>query len=89
MLERFLLLADPVSRVLLKLQRERNSTRSKPPNMLTGDELEILTEVKELLKPLEEATLLVSTKTVPLSDVIPMVYGLKQVSYAPLRFYFN
>ncbi|KAK3933175.1 Zinc finger BED domain-containing protein 6 [Frankliniella fusca] len=79
MLERFLLLADPVSRILLQLQRERGATKRKPPNLIPGDQLEILTEVRDLLKPLEEATLLVCKgNAVTLSDVIPMVYGLKK-----------
>ncbi|KAK3932374.1 Zinc finger BED domain-containing protein 4 [Frankliniella fusca] len=78
MLDRFLELADPVSRVLLKLQMERGSTRSKPPNMGNGEELEVLGEVRDLLRPLEQATLIVSQeKAVALSSVIPMVAALR------------
>ncbi|XP_037554863.2 zinc finger BED domain-containing protein 4-like [Dermacentor silvarum] len=79
MLERFLQLSEPVSRVLLHLLRERGATRRKPPNLISGDQLDVLGEVKDLLKPLEEATLMVSKgRSVTLGDVIPMVYGLKQ-----------
>ncbi|KAH7974316.1 hypothetical protein HPB49_014013 [Dermacentor silvarum] len=79
MLERFLKLSEPVSRVVLQLQRQRGATRRKPPNLISGDQLDVLSEVKDLLKPLEEATLMVSKgRSVTLSDVIPMVYGLKQ-----------
>ncbi|KAH7948925.1 hypothetical protein HPB49_003563 [Dermacentor silvarum] len=79
LLERFLKLSEPVSRVLLQLQRERGATRRKPPNLISGDQFDVLSEVKDLLKPLEEATLMVSKgRSVTLNDVIPMVYGLKQ-----------
>ncbi|XP_050046756.2 zinc finger BED domain-containing protein 4-like [Dermacentor andersoni] len=79
MLERFLNLTEPVSQVLLQLPRESGATRRKPPNLLSGDQLDVLREVKDLLKPLEEATLMVSKgRSVTLSDVIPVVYGLKQ-----------
>ncbi|KAH7978941.1 hypothetical protein HPB49_007452 [Dermacentor silvarum] len=65
--------------VLLQLQRERGATWRKPPNLISGDQLDVLSEVKDLLKPLEEATLMVSKgRSVTLNDVIPMVYGLKQ-----------
>ncbi|KAH7960985.1 hypothetical protein HPB49_025513 [Dermacentor silvarum] len=81
-LERFLKLSDPVSRVLLQLQRERGATRRKPPNLISGDQLDVFGEVNDLLKPLEEATLTVSKgRSVTLSDVIPMEYGLKQVNH--------
>ena len=79
MLERFLQMADLVSMVLFKLQREK-STKRKPSPMLTAEDIEALTEVKELLKPLEEATRTVcKDKSVCLSDIIPMVSGLKKV----------
>ena len=79
MLERFLQLADLVSMVLFKLQREK-STKRKPPPMLIAEDIETLTEVRDLLKPLEEATTTVcKDKSVCLSDVIPMVSGLKKV----------
>ncbi|KAK3921574.1 Zinc finger BED domain-containing protein 4 [Frankliniella fusca] len=77
MLERFLKLADKVSRVLLKCQMDR-TTKSKPPNMLNGEELEALTEVKDLLKPLNEVTLEVSSeKTTTLSKCIPLVNAMQ------------
>ena len=89
MLERFLQLSEPVSRVLLQLQRERNATKRKPPNLISGDHLEVLTEVKDLLKPLEEATLMVCKgNSVTLSDVIPMVYGLKKVCFMRNYYYY-
>ena len=45
MLERFLLLADFISSILLRLKLDRNS-KTKAPNMLTGDEVEELTEAR-------------------------------------------
>ncbi|KAK3929562.1 E3 SUMO-protein ligase ZBED1 [Frankliniella fusca] len=79
MIDRFLLLSDQVTAVLFKLARERGSTKRKPPPMVSMDELEVLREVRDLLKPLEEATRLVCVgKSVSLGYVIPLVSGLKQ-----------
>ncbi|KAK3932992.1 E3 SUMO-protein ligase ZBED1 [Frankliniella fusca] len=85
MVSRFLHLSDFVSRVLFKVQREKSSKR-KPPPMLSADELEALTEVAALLKPLAVVTAEVSTKkTVSLSKVIPLTAYLKTraSSYEP------
>ncbi|KAK3911435.1 Zinc finger BED domain-containing protein 4 [Frankliniella fusca] len=77
MLERFLQLADEISRVLLKCQRDRG-TKARPPNMLNGEELEALTEVKELMKPLNEVTREISSeKTTTLSKCIPLVHAMQ------------
>ena len=54
MLERFLLLADFITRVLLKLN---------------GDELESLSEVRDLLKPLWQVTVELSSEN---SDTLQM-----------------
>jgi len=63
----------------MKVQREK-SARKKPPNMLTIEELETLIEVRDLLKPLAQATAEVSTeKTVSISKVIPLVNLMKKV----------
>lgn len=55
MVESFLQLSDFVARAIMKVQREK-SVRKKPPNMLTIEELETLIEVRDLLKPLTQAT---------------------------------
>lgn len=79
MVERFLQLSDFVARAIMKVQREK-SVRKKPPNMLTIEELETLIEVRDLLKPLAQATAEVSTeKTVSISKVIPLVNLMKKV----------
>lgn len=51
MIERFLLLSDHLGRILLQVHRDRSS-KSKPPDMLTYGEVEALSEVKYILKPL-------------------------------------
>ena len=67
-------------RILLKLQWERNSTKRKPPEIIPANHLEILTEVRDLLKPLEQATQMLSKeKTVTLTNVIPIIFGLTEV----------
>ncbi|XP_075147197.1 E3 SUMO-protein ligase ZBED1-like [Haematobia irritans] len=77
MVERFLLLADHVGRVLLQMHMDRVS-RSKAPIMLNGDELDALTEVRDILKPLWNITKEISSeKTVTLSKCIPLVVALK------------
>ncbi|KAK3922547.1 Zinc finger BED domain-containing protein 4 [Frankliniella fusca] len=78
MLDRFLLLADHVSQVLLKIQREKSS-KARPPNFPTGEELEALSEARDLLKPLYQVTLEVSKeKSVTLSICIPLVAAMKR-----------
>ncbi|XP_073844098.1 E3 SUMO-protein ligase ZBED1-like [Musca autumnalis] len=51
MLDRFILLENQVGRVLMQMHTERNS-RSKPPTMLTGAELDAVEYVRNVLKPL-------------------------------------
>ncbi|XP_043461281.1 zinc finger BED domain-containing protein 4-like [Leptopilina heterotoma] len=80
MLERFLSFADFVTIILMKIQREKN-TKSKPPSMLSSDEIEALTEVRDLLKLLWQVTLEFSSeKTVTLSKCIPLIHIMKNVS---------
>ncbi|XP_058836514.1 zinc finger BED domain-containing protein 6-like isoform X2 [Topomyia yanbarensis] len=73
MIERFLLIAGYVSRVLLIIP--------KSPPMLTSDELSVLKEVCKTLKPLEKVTTEMSAeKYVTCSKIIPLVRLLK-ISY--------
>ncbi|XP_043469890.1 zinc finger BED domain-containing protein 4-like [Leptopilina heterotoma] len=77
MLERFLLLSGFVTVVLMNLQRNRSS-KSKPPIMLTAVELEIMQEVKDVLKPLWQVTLEMSSeKIVTLSKCIPLINAMR------------
>jgi len=88
MLDRFLALSEYISTVLFKAQIDK-STKSKPPAMVTAQELEALTEVKSLLKPLAIVTAEVSTeKTVSLSKVIPLVNFIKSVGVFIISLYF-
>ncbi|KAK3922231.1 Zinc finger BED domain-containing protein 4 [Frankliniella fusca] len=73
MLERFLQLHENVARVILKLQRDKNS-KSKPPAILTMDEIDALTEVRDLLRPLDIATKESITRQTP---VTPVGFNLK------------
>lgn len=80
MLDRYLQLEEHVTAVLLKLQRERGATKRKPPKIISPDKVNILMEIRDLLRPLEEATKMLSKeKDCTLSNVIPLVYGLTQV----------
>lgn len=80
MLDRFFNLAGHVNCALLKVHRDKSS-RSKPPDILTGDELDILIEIRDILKPLWHVTHEVSAdKKVTLSKCIPLITGLKRVS---------
>ncbi|KAE8739016.1 hypothetical protein FOCC_FOCC015486, partial [Frankliniella occidentalis] len=45
-----------IERVLLKLQRYKRSSKVKPPNFLSGDEPEALSEARDLLKLLDIVT---------------------------------
>lgn len=73
MIDRFLLMAHYVSRVLLLIP--------KTPPMLTADELVILKEVCKALRPLETVTTEMSAeKYVTCSKIIPLVRLLKIVS---------
>ncbi|KAK3933312.1 E3 SUMO-protein ligase ZBED1, partial [Frankliniella fusca] len=77
MLERYLLLAPLVNRVILELQRSRAS-KARPPQIMTAEEEDTLKEVKDLLSPLARATLELSTeKNVTLSKCIPVVRNLR------------
>ncbi|XP_058839394.1 E3 SUMO-protein ligase ZBED1-like [Topomyia yanbarensis] len=77
MIERFLLIAGYVSRVLLIIP--------KSPPMLTSDELSVLKEVCKTLKPLEKVTTEMSAeKYVTCSKIIPLVRLLK-ISYGNME----
>ncbi|XP_052126662.1 zinc finger BED domain-containing protein 4-like, partial [Frankliniella occidentalis] len=78
MIERFLLLADFLQRVLLKVKREKN-TKTRRPSFLSDDELDALTEVRQLLKPLDIVTKSISGEKVgTLSLAIPLLNALKK-----------
>ncbi|XP_011860347.1 PREDICTED: zinc finger BED domain-containing protein 4-like [Vollenhovia emeryi] len=71
MLERFIMLADTVGSILLKMP-------SSPP-MLTAAELLLAKEVLEVLRPIEQMTKeLCGEKYVTISKMIPMIYCLKK-----------
>ncbi|XP_055615503.1 uncharacterized protein LOC129761768 [Toxorhynchites rutilus septentrionalis] len=73
MIERFLVMAHYISRVLLVVP--------KTPTMLTADELSILKEICKVLHPLETVTTEMSAeKYVTISKIIPLVRLLKIVS---------
>lgn len=77
MIERYLHLNEFVGRVLLKLCRQKSS-KQKPPADLTTDEINSLTEIKDLLHPLYLITLeLSSEKHVTISKCIPLVKMLR------------
>ncbi|XP_052130034.1 zinc finger BED domain-containing protein 4-like [Frankliniella occidentalis] len=77
MLQRYLLLAPLVVRVVLDLQRQRIS-RAPAPDIISPAEEEILKEVKDLLAPLHRATQEVSSeKLVTLSKCIPVINSLR------------
>ncbi|KAE8737967.1 hypothetical protein FOCC_FOCC016560 [Frankliniella occidentalis] len=78
MVDRFLDLSEHVSTALHRITMRRSS-RATPPTMLRPDEQDILVEVRNLLRPLAEATKLVSTdKWVTISSVIPLVHAMKK-----------
>lgn len=86
-MNRFIVLADYVSKVLLQVKIDKSS-RAKPPNMITGDEIDALIEVRDILKPLWQVNQEVcSEKCVTLSKSIPLISGLKKVSYNLLQHY--
>lgn len=71
MLERFILLADTVGSILLKIP-------SSPP-MLTAAELLLAKEILEVLRLIEQMTKeLCGEKYVTISKMIPMIYCLKK-----------
>ncbi|XP_073840445.1 E3 SUMO-protein ligase ZBED1-like [Musca autumnalis] len=77
MIDRFILLENQVGRVLMQMHTERNS-RSKPPTMLTGAELDAVEDVRNVLKPLYLITKEISAeKYVTISKCIPLISGLK------------
>lgn len=69
-----------MNRVLLDVQRLKGSTKSKPPNLLSAEEEDILREAKELLSPLARTTKELSGESVTLSKVIPVIRNLRRVS---------
>lgn len=82
MTDRFIVLADLVSKVLLQVKKDKSS-RAKPPNMITGEEIDALIEVRDVLKPLIRVTQEVcSEKNVTLSKCIPLISGLMKVNYS-------
>ncbi len=81
MVERYLYLHEYVSRVILKLQRDKNS-KSRPPAIISAENIEALGEVRDLLKPLAIATKEISQEHHPtLSKCIPLVSALKSVGF--------
>lgn len=86
MIERYIELYEMINGVILKLQMDSKSTRADPPPIVTGRERHILIEVRDLLRPLEEATRAVSQeKLATISICIPIIYGLRQevTAYQP------
>ncbi|XP_074114022.1 uncharacterized protein LOC141537088 [Cotesia typhae] len=78
MLDRFINLAEHINYALLKVHRDKSS-RSEPLDILTGDELDILIEIRDILKPLWHVTHEDSAdKEVTLSKCIPLITGLKR-----------
>ncbi|XP_062542060.1 E3 SUMO-protein ligase ZBED1-like [Armigeres subalbatus] len=76
MIERFIVLANYVSNVLLSIP--------KSPVMLTGNDLALLREIMKVLRPLEKVTVEMSAESYcSLSKVIPLVRLLK-LSYASM-----
>lgn len=71
MLERFILLAETVGSILLKIPSS--------PIMLTAAELLLAKEILEVLQPVEQVTKeLCKKKYVTISKMIPMIYCLKK-----------
>lgn len=82
MVDRFIVLADHVSEVLLQVKIDKSS-RTKPPNMITGEGIDEFIEVRDILKPLMRVTREVcSEKNVTLSKCIPLISGLMKVNYS-------
>lgn len=80
MINRFILLADHVGKVLLQVKIDKSS-KAKPPNTISGDEIEPLIEVRDILSPLWRVTQEVrSEKNVTLSKCIPLIACLRKVS---------
>ncbi|XP_044592932.1 zinc finger BED domain-containing protein 4-like [Cotesia glomerata] len=78
MINRFIVLADHVGKVLLQVKMDKSS-KAKPPNMITGDELESLIEVRDILSPLWRVTQEVcAEKNVTLSKCIPLIASLRK-----------
>jgi len=78
---RYLDLAPLITRVLLDVQRSKN-TRAKPPEIIRADEEETLAEVRDLLSGLARATKEVCMPHCTLSKVIPVIKNLRLVSSA-------
>ncbi|XP_050340894.1 zinc finger BED domain-containing protein 4-like [Bactrocera neohumeralis] len=78
MVDRFIVLADHVSKVLLQVKMDKSS-KAKPPNMITGEEIDALVEVRDILKPLLQVTQEVCfEKYVTLSKCIPLISSLRK-----------
>ncbi|XP_054091845.1 uncharacterized protein LOC128923921 isoform X1 [Zeugodacus cucurbitae] len=78
MVDRFIVLADHVSKVLLQVKLDK-SLKAKPPNMITGEEIDALVEVRDILKPLLQITQEVCfEKCVTLSKCIPLISSLRK-----------
>ncbi|XP_054089693.1 uncharacterized protein LOC128922611 [Zeugodacus cucurbitae] len=78
MVDRFIVLADHVSKVLLQVKMDK-SLKAKPPNMITGEEIDALVEVRDILKPLLQITQEVCfEKCVTLSKCIPLISSLRK-----------
>ncbi|KAE8737491.1 hypothetical protein FOCC_FOCC017044 [Frankliniella occidentalis] len=81
MVERFLKLSDYVTLTLMKVHREK-STKATPPSMLSNEEIGYLAEVRDLLRPLYQATVEASAdKHVTISKVIPLVNLMREKIY--------
>ncbi|KAK3913135.1 E3 SUMO-protein ligase ZBED1 [Frankliniella fusca] len=79
MCDRYLKLASFTARVLLELQRSRQS-KARAPEALTAEEEDTLTEMRDLLAPLARATKEISgEKVCTLSKAIPVVRNLVKV----------
>ena len=55
MVNRFIVLADYVGKVLLQIKLDKSS-KAKPPNMITGDELDSIIEIRDILSSLWRVT---------------------------------
>ncbi|KAE8738829.1 hypothetical protein FOCC_FOCC015661 [Frankliniella occidentalis] len=78
MIERFLKLSDFVALTLMKVQREKK-TKATPPNMLNNTELGELREVRQLLRPLAQATIEASAdQHVTISKIIPLANLMRE-----------
>lgn len=81
MVDRFIVLADHVSKELLQVKIDKSS-KAKPPNMITSKKVDALIEVRDILKHLLQVTQEVCLKKcVTLSKCILLISGLKKESF--------